>query len=137
MSDDGASALAEFGQAIAREILTMQELSDDPDWDTYALLADVSDEAVRLTAYRYAEAGPPRSTRYPKAFGLFRELRARTSGHEGQMWDVAIVKIHRDTARLVINFVSGDAAEMWRISPTNIDNLPELLRPRAEDFAAA
>lgn len=132
---ESAAAIAEISQALAGEILTMPDLSD-PEWDTYALLADVSDEAVRLTAYRYTEAGPPRATRFPKVFDLFRELRERTQGDEGAMWDIAILKIHRDTAQLVMNFVRGDAAELWRINPGNIDNLPELMRPRPEDFAA-
>jgi hypothetical protein len=136
MADDRAAALAEFSQTIAGEILTMPVLSD-PEWDTYALVADVSDEATKLTAYRYTQAGPPVPTPYPMAFDLFRELRDRTQGDDGKMWDIAIVRIHRDTAQLVVNFVAGDAAAMWRISPANIDNLPELLRPRPEDFDAA
>jgi hypothetical protein len=135
MADHRAEALSEFSQAIAREILTMPVLSD-PEWDTYALAADVSDEATKLTAYRYPEAGPAVPTPYPMAFDLFADLRERTQGDDGQKWDVAIVRIHRDTAQLVVNFVAGDAAAMWRISPENIDNLPELLRPRPEDFAA-
>ena len=136
MADDRTAALAEFSQAIAGEILTMPALSD-PEWDTYALAADVSDEATKLTAYRYTEAGPPVPTPYPMAFDLFRELRDRTQGNDGQKWDIAVVRIHRDTAQLVVNFVAGDAAEMWRINPANMDSLPELLRPRAEDFSAA
>ena len=136
MADDRTAALAEFSQAIAGEILTMPALSD-PEWDTYALAADVSDEATKLTAYRYTEAGPPVPTPYPMAFDLFQELRERTQGSDGEKWDVAVVRIHRDTAQLVVNFVTGDAAEMWRINPANIDNLPELMRPRAEDFSAA
>ncbi len=51
------------------------------------------------------------------------------------MWDVVIVKIHRDTAELVMNFVSGEAADMWRVTPENMEHLPESLRPRPEDFA--
>jgi hypothetical protein len=135
MADERAAALAEFSQAIAGEILTMPVLAD-PEWDTYALAADVSDEATKLTAYRYTEGGPPVPTPYPMAFDLFQDLRERTRGNDGERWDIAVVRIHRDTAQLVVNFVAGDAAEMWRISPANIDNLPELLRPRPEDFAA-
>jgi hypothetical protein len=101
------------------------------------MAAEVSDSIVRLTAYRYTEAGRPVPTDYPMVFDVFKELRDRTRGTDGETWDVAIVKIHRDTAQLVMNFVSGDAADMWRINPANIDNLPELLRPRPEDFAAA
>ncbi|MET0661903.1 MAG: hypothetical protein ABWZ42_02110, partial [Ilumatobacteraceae bacterium] len=100
----------------------------------YTLLADVDDASVGLTAFRYTEQGPPKSTQYPDVFDLFRELRNRTQGIDGAMWDIAIMKIHRDSARLVMNFVRGDAAEMWRITPENVDSLPELMRPRREDF---
>lgn len=136
MTDDRAAALGEISQAIAGEILSMPVLSE-PEWDTYAMVAEVTDDAVKITAYRYTDDGPPKPTRHPMVFDLFRELRDRTRGNDGEVWDVAIVKIHRDTAQLVVNFVSGDAADMWRVNPANIDSLPELLRPRAEDFQAA
>jgi len=135
MTDDSAAALGEISQALAGEILTMPDLSD-PEWDTYAMIAEVSDEAVGVTAYRYTETGPPKPTRHPEVYGLFRELHERTRGTDGEAWDIAIMKIHRDTAQLVMNFVSGEAAQMWRITPENIGNLPEMLRPRAEDFEA-
>ena len=45
-TDDSTAALAELSQAIAGEILTMPELSD-PEWDTYALVAEVSDDVGR------------------------------------------------------------------------------------------
>lgn len=133
MTDDRADAMAELSEAIAGEILTMPELSD-PDWDTFSMLAEVTDEYVAMTAYRYTESGPPVSTSEPEDDDLFIDLRERTRGTDGEGWDVVIVKIHRDTAQLVMNFVSGDAADMWRITPENDAHLPESLRPRPEDF---
>jgi len=40
------------------------------------------------------------------AVNTFIQLRDRTRGTDGEAWDIAIVKIHRDTAQLVLNFVS-------------------------------
>jgi hypothetical protein len=135
MADDQASAMAEISQAIAGDILSLPELSD-PEWSTYAMVAEVSDDFVAITAYRYTEAGPPVSTAEPENDDVFWDLRDRTRGTDGEAWDVVLVKIHRDTATLVMNFVSGDAADMWRVTPENMDHLPESLRPRPEDFGA-
>lgn len=127
---------ADFGdlsQAITHDILSQPELAD-PEWDTYALVAQVTDFSVGITAYRYTESGPPVPTHGPENSHLFIELRQRTRGIDGAAWDVVIIKIHRDTANLVMNFVSGEAADMWRITPQSIGRLPEALRPRHEDF---
>ena len=131
--NDPTAALAEFTQAIAGEILTQPDLAE-PEWDTYALVAEVTDYSVGMTAYRYTETGPPVPTRPPDNSHLFRQLRERTRGYDGAAWDIAIVKIHRDTVNLVMNFVSGEAADLWRITPATISRLPEMLRPRKEDF---
>lgn len=136
MDTDQAAAMAELSEAIAGSILTLPELSD-PEWDTYSMVAEVSDDACKVTAYRYTESGPPVSTDAPDDDDLFWELRDRTRGDDGAAWDVVLVKIHRDTASLAVNFVAGDAADMWRITPENMDALPELLRPRREDFQSA
>src|SRR5688572_21161456 len=125
--------MAEISDAIVAGILTSPELSD-PEWDTYSLAAEVSDDAVRTTAYRYSGSGPPVPTAGPEDGDLFWRLRDATRGTDGQAWDVVLVKIRRDTAQLVMNFVAGDAARIWRVRPDNIAALPEALRPRPEDF---
>lgn len=135
MDNDSTAAMAELSQAIAADILTLPDLSD-PEWDTYSLVAEVSDDSVKITAFRYTESGPPVSTAEPENDDLFWDLRDRTRGTDGESWDVVIVKIHRDTASLVMNFVSGAAADMWRVTPENMAHLPESLRPRPEDFEA-
>lgn len=127
--------MAEISDAIVAGILTSPDLSD-PEWDTYALVAEVSDDAVRMTAYRYSESRFPVPTEGPDDLDLFWDLRDATRGGDGQAWDVVLIKIRRDTAQLVMNFVAGDAAEIWRVRPDNMASLPESLRPRPEDFEA-
>lgn len=136
MTDEQVNAMSELSQAIAGAILTLPELSD-PEWDTISVLAEVTDSSVKSTAYRYTESGPPVPTNPPENTYLFIQLRDRTRGDGGAAWDIVIVKIHRDSGQLVLNFVSGDAADMWRVNPANMEHLAESLRPRAEDFAAA
>jgi mutator family transposase len=131
-----AGAMAEISDAIVAGILASPELSD-PEWDTYSLVAEVSDDVVRVAAYRYSASGPPVSTEPPEDDDdLFWDLRDATRGVDGQAWDVVLVKIRRDTAQLVMNFVAGDGAEIWRVRPDNMASLPESLRPRPEDFQA-
>ena len=125
--------LAEFSRAIAADILTLRDLSD-PDWDTYSMVAEVSDFSVKMTAYRYTESGPPVPTEGPQNSYVFIQLRDHTRGINGEPWDVALVKLHRDTANLVLNFVSGEAADLWRVTPGNMAHLRESLRPRPQDF---
>lgn len=133
--DSTAAAMAELSQEIAADILSLPEMQGS-EWETFALAAEVSDDWIKVTAYRYAASGPPISTEEPENDDLFWDLRERTRGTNGEAWDVVIVKINRASSDLVMNFVAGDAADMWRITPENIERLPELLRPRPEDFEA-
>ena len=78
---------------------------------------------------------PPVSTESPDDSYPYLLLRQRMRGADGATWDVMIAKVHRDTANVVLDFVSGADADRWRVSPQNMETLPELLRPRPEDFA--
>lgn len=133
MNEGATAALAELSPVIAADILSLPELGG-PDWDTYSMVAQVSDFSVKMTAFRYAGSGPPIPTGGPANSYVFIQLRDRTRGVDGRAWDVALVKLRRDTADLVVNFVSGDAADLWQVTPGNIARLPEALRPRPEDF---
>ena len=133
MADDQPAAMAEISQAIADDILSSPDLSD-PGWDTLSMVAEVSDARIAVTAYRYTTSGPPVPTRGPENLDLFQDLWQHTRGTNGETWDVVVVKIHRDTASLVMDFFSGPEADRWRVNPGNIAHLPESLRPRPEDF---
>jgi len=135
MTEDQAALMSEISQAIAGGILALPELSD-PEWDSYSMVAEVTDDMVKVTAYRYTESGPPVPTDGPENDDLFWDLRDGTRGRNGEAWDVVLVKIHRDTASLVMDFFAGEAADQWRVTPENMDRLPEALRPRPEDFQA-
>lgn len=91
MAGDEAAAMAEISPAIAGDILSLPE-SSDPGWDTYSMVAEVSDDFVATTAYRSTGSGPPVSTAEPENDDLFWDLRDRTCGTEGEWWDVVLVK---------------------------------------------
>ena len=128
-----ASLLAEFSQAIAADILALPG-SIDPDWETFAALVEVSANSVVITAYRYTESGPPVSVDGPLDDDLFRALHDRIRNIQGEVWDVVVVKLHRPSGRLVLDFEFGRAAEGRRLTTANRDHLPESLRPRPEEF---
>lgn len=131
--NDPPATVADLTRAIASGILALAEL-DDPEWDTFALVAEVTDYSCATTAYRYTESGPPVPTEPPENVDPYRRLRDATRGRAGEAWDLVCVKIRRDTASLVMDFASGESAQRWRVNSLNIAHLPELLRPRPEDF---
>lgn len=135
MEEDQAAAMAELSQAIAGDILSSPDLAGS-DWDSCALVAEVSAAVITVTAYRYSGSGPARPIRGPVDYDLLQELWERTRGAHGEVWDIVIAKVQRDPAELVMDFVAGAAADRWRVTPATIDRLPELLRPRPEDFGA-
>lgn len=125
--------MSQISQAIASEVLGMPELADSA-WDTFGMVAELSEGRTAITAYRYTTEGPPVPSRPPQVYDLVEQLRAGTRGPNGETWDVLLVKIDRATGGLVMDFVAGADADRWRINPQNIDRLPEALRPRQEDF---
>lgn len=133
-AEDQAQAMSEFTSAVAHEILTLPELGEDPDWDTYSMVAEVDDGRVGMTAYRYTETGPAVPTRSPQDASVFSTLRERLRQPDGKTWDAVLVKIHRDTLGIAVDFVYGADADPYRVRPENVARLPELLRPRPEDF---
>jgi hypothetical protein len=111
-------------QAIQAEI---RALLVEPDWDTYSMVAEVSDGSVRVAAFRYTEVGPPVPTAAPGCEALVRELHRRTFDAHGQPWDVVLVQVRREAPDVGVTFSSGGAADEWRVRPQNL-GLAEALR---------
>lgn len=120
------AATDDFMYAVVPDILALPELSGS-DWDSYSVAAEVTGGSVRMTAYRYTESGPPVSTQAPVNSWPFIVLRNNTRRVNGA-WDVALVKVRRDTEGLNLHLLHGESANRWRVSPQNMDHLPELLR---------
>jgi hypothetical protein len=132
---DPLQRAVEILNTILESLLEEQVLVDDPDWDTVAVLAEVAPAVVSLTAYRYtgdgsAQPTPLRGTKLQ----LFKDHQAATAAPDGTRWQVCIVKVDRDSARVAVSYVYGDEAEQWTITPATFQHIAEQLRPRPEDF---
>jgi hypothetical protein len=122
--------------AITHDLLELPDLVDDPRWDTFSTVVEVTDDSVAASAFRYEAQGPPIPTSAPRDLGAFRRLRDAMRSDGPEPWAVCIVRIHRDTARSTANFVYPDEAPLWRITPATYSRIAEALRPVDADFAA-
>jgi hypothetical protein len=126
---------AEILSTITHEVLEERAVVDDPKWDTLTVLATVTPEMVGMTAYRYTHAGPGLPTPLRGTdLQRFRDLRAATAAPDGTRWEMCIIKIDRDSARVAVNFVYGDQADQFRITPDSVREVTERLRPQPTDF---
>jgi hypothetical protein len=120
---------------IVHSLLEERSLVDDPDWDTFAVLASVTPTVAEMNAYRYSgdEPGKPTPVR-ETGFQLFRDLQAATTAADGKSWEICIIKIDRDSRKGAVNFVYGDEAALWKTTPANASRIAENLRPQPADF---
>jgi hypothetical protein len=120
---------------IVHSLLEERALVDDPEWDGFAVIASITPSVSDMTAFRYTGDGPGKPTplRATK-FDQFRRLQEATLQPDGTAWEVAIIKIDRDSKRFVANFVYSDEAELWRIRPDTAARIAENARPRPADF---
>ena len=119
---------------IVGEILTQPEVVEDPAWDSYALTAEVLDDSAMMSAFRYAGDGSPQPTRPPGQTNPLHALRNAARDADGHTWDVMVLKIHRDTAQVNVEFLYGDVAAQFVPNSDNYQRLAFELRPTAADF---
>lgn len=124
----------ELLEQIVGEILTQSEIVDDPAWDSYALTAEVLDDSAIMSAFRYAGDGPPQPTRPPGQTNPLHALRNAARDADGATWDVMVLKLHRDTAQVAVEFLYGSDAEPYVSNSENYQRLAVELRPSAADF---
>jgi hypothetical protein len=115
---------------IVHSLLEERELVDDPEWNTFAVLARIGPDVSEMSAFRYAgdERGKPTPLRKTR-FDLFRRLRAATAAADGMTWQVCIIRIERDTRAVSVDFVYGEDADQWRMTPASSGRIAEALRP--------
>lgn len=122
---------------IVHALLEEPALVEDAEWDTFSVLAALTDEVAELTAYRYGEGRRPQPTPLTATnFDLFRELRQATAAPDGSSWEVCIIKVQRDTGKGSVNFVYHDEAPLWKLGPDTVARIAEDLRPGPADFVA-
>jgi hypothetical protein len=114
---------------IIQSVLEERVLVEDPEWDTFAMLVSIAPDVSEMTAFRYTGDGlgkptPLRATR----LNLFRDLQAATAAADGSQWEVCTIRIERDRREARVNFVYGEDAEQWRITPATFARIAEQLR---------
>jgi hypothetical protein len=116
---------------IVHSLFEEPALVDDPEWDTFSVLASITPTVADMTAFRYTVRGPGKPTRVRSPrFDLFRRLQAATTAPDGMTWQVCIVRLDRATRQANVDFVYGHDAEQWRITPASRERLAEALRTR-------
>lgn len=120
--------------AVVAEILDHDDLVNDPDWTTYALVAEVTDDSEVMAAFRYTEAGPPVPSQTLVDSRPLRRVRDATRGADEPPWRVCIVKIRRDPVQATWEFLTDEGATSWEVTTKNYQNLAHGLRPQPGDF---
>ena len=122
--------------AIVHAVLEERALVEDPDWDTFVVIASITAAVSDMAAYRYSGDGPGKPTPLMNTgFQSFRDLQAAMTPPDGEPWEIAIIKIDRDTKRGSANFVYSAEADLWRITPESASRIAEAARPTPADFA--
>lgn len=116
-----------IGELLLRDIATAGH-----DVDGYALIADYSDGARRISGFGYREgqvpvAATPR-TEADTIGARLDELREATRVEGEAPWTVCVIQLKRAGGRLHADFVYEDAAR-WRITPETLDEVAERARP--------
>lgn len=128
---------AEALNTIVHSLLEERSLVDDPEWDSFAVLVSITPGVAEMTAYRYTGDGPGKPTPVrDTGFQLFRDLQEATSSADGKAWEICIIKIERDSRKGAVNFVYGDEAQLWKVTPENASRIAENLRPQPADFVS-
>lgn len=121
---------------LVHTLLEERALVDDPDWDTFAVITSLGESVSDMSAYRYVGDGPGKPTPLVDTrFQLFRDLQEATAPPDGEPWEIAIIKIDRDSRRGAANFVYPAEADLWRVTPESIGRIAEAARPTPADFA--
>lgn len=120
---------------LVRAVVNHPRLVDEP-WDSYALIAQISEDKEQLNGYRYLGDSRPAPTIAggDEVFDLFAALRENAPGPAGELWEVAVLRIERDSGRFSIDYHYGDEAAAWRVDPSTFQRIAEAARPRPEDF---
>ena len=116
-----------IGELLLRDIATAGH-----DLDGYALIADYSDAARRISGFGYRDGQPPVAatprTEADTIGARLDELREATRLESEAPWTVCVIQLKRAGGRLHADFVYEDASR-WRITPDTLDAVAEQARP--------
>lgn len=105
-------------------------------WGTMAAIAEVQPGEAELSAFLYADDGPPQMIPLSSTTLLsdFRRLQQTTLAETGEQWQTCIVRIDRDRGEAVVEYIAPQDAPAWHVSPTTYREVAEAARPQPTDF---
>lgn len=116
-----------LGELLVRDIATAGHALDG-----YALIADYTDGARRLSGFGYRDGQAPVAatpkTETDTICARLDELRAATQVDGQAPWNVCVIQLQRAGGRLHAEFVYENAAQ-WRVTPQTREAVAELARP--------
>lgn len=116
--------IQEIGSAIVEDPAIA-----DLEWDSVAVVAHL-DGGFSLFGYLYREGeNEPFSPEDDELFELFPELQDAMAEGEEHRWKACLYTIAKPDMDVDVDFEFDDASR-WRVTPDNIDTMPEQLRPR-------
>ena len=123
---DKDALIVEIGRLLASD----RKVAAQP-WDRYALIAWHGDGMTTLNGFRYVgeQAAQPAT---PESFDLedrLDDLRAATRVAGKDDWRACVVKLDRESGKAVVEFVYGDAADRWRVTPASAAEIAQRARP--------
>jgi hypothetical protein len=100
-------------------------------WESIALIITLDGSVQSKSGFFWQDGGKasPGYPRNPAMLDKFEELQAATRNPGGREWKSALVQIKRDTMKITIDYEYDDVSR-WKVTPMNIDQMREDLRPR-------
>lgn len=116
--------IQEIGAAIIED-----PAATEMEWESLVVVAHL-DGGFSLFGYAYREGGhEPFSPDGDELFELFPELQDAMAEGEAHVWKACRYAITKPDMDVDIDFEFDDAGR-WRVTPDNIETMPEQLRPR-------
>ena len=118
-----------IGELLLRDIATSGH-----DLDGYALIASYGEDGHRrVSGFGYRNGEPPLAatphTEVDTIAARLDELREATQVAGEAPWTVCVIQLQRAGGRLHADFVYGDDARRWEITPKTLAEVAERARP--------
>ena len=125
---DRDSLVRGIGELLLRDIATAGH-----DLDGYALIASYPDDGLRrVSGFGYRDGEPPVAatpkTEVDVIAARLDELREATQVAGEAPWTVCVIQLQRAGGRLHADFVYGDDARRWEITPKTLAEVAERAR---------
>ncbi|RYG38284.1 hypothetical protein EON81_04115 [bacterium] len=130
--DRNEALIQEIGKALLEDPWLTEEV---PNWDAVSLSVQVAPGRSSLSGFTYSNDGADPYPGSPDSTDLhrhFRELQASMAEGSGQSWVACLMTIDRAAGKVGFEFeYEYDDPNLWRLTPVNLDSLPQTMRPGA------